>query len=87
MSDMASDRITIRIPETLGQRLRSHSRMQGKPESELVRQALESYLAQPGEARPAYELAREAGLIGCVRRAPRDLSTHPRYLAGFGKSK
>jgi predicted DNA-binding protein len=87
MSDMASNRITIRIPENLAQRLRSHSRMHGKPESELVRQALESYLAQPGEARPAYELAREAGLIGCVRRAPRDLSTHPRHFAGFGKGK
>ncbi len=87
MSDMASNRITIRIPETLGQRLRSHSRMQGKPESELVREALESYLGQTAEARPAYELAREAGLIGCVRRAPRDLSTNPRYFADFGKSK
>lgn len=84
---MTSNRITIRIPERLGHRLRSHSRMQGKPESELVREALEKYLAQAGATRPAYDLALEAGLIGCVRRAPRDLSTHPRHWAGFGKSK
>jgi predicted DNA-binding protein len=90
MSDMASDRITIRIPETLGQRLRYRSRMKGLPESELVREALETYLGQSAEARPAYELAEEAGLIGCIGRGPRapakDLSTHPRHFEGFGKS-
>lgn len=91
MSDMASNRITIRIPETLGQRLRHRSRMRGQPESALVREALETYLGQPTEARPAYELAEEAGLIGCIGRGPKspakDLSTNPRHLEGFGKSK
>jgi predicted DNA-binding protein len=91
MSDMASDRITIRIPETLGERLRHRSRMRGQPESALVREALETYLGQSSEARPAYELAEEAGLIGCIGRgakAPaRDLSTNRRYLEGFGKHK
>jgi predicted DNA-binding protein len=91
MSDMTSDRITIRIPETLGQRLRHRSRMRGQPESALVREALETYLGQPAEARPAYELAEEAGLIGCIGRgskAPaRDLSTNPRHFEGFGKTR
>ena len=91
MSDMASDRITIRLPETLGERLRHRSRIKGQPESELVREALETYLAQPTEARPAYELAAAAGLIGCIRRGPKspptDLSSNPRHLQGFGKSK
>ena len=36
--------------------------------------------------RTAYELAEEAGLIGCVRRAPpKDLSTNRRYIEDFGK--
>ena len=91
MSDMASNRITIRIPETLGQRLRHRSRMRGQPESALVREALETYLGRPAEARPAYELAEEAGLIGCIGRGPKspakDLRTNPRHLEGFGKSK
>ena len=91
MSDMASDRITIRVPPALGQRLRSRSRMKGQAESELVREALESYLGQSGGERPAYELAEEAGLIGCVRRGPRspakDLSTDSRHFDGFGKDK
>ncbi len=88
---MASARITIRLPETLGQRLRHRSRIKGQPESELVREALETYLDQPTEARPAYELAEAAGLIGCIRRGPKslptDLSSNPRHLHGFGKSK
>ena len=93
---MPSDRITIRVPQALGQRLRSRSRLKGQAESELVREALESYLGQSSGERPAYELAQEAGLIGCVRRgagspAPRspakDLSTNPRHFDGFGKDK
>ena len=91
MSDMASARITIRLPETLGQRLRHRSRIKGQPESELVREALETYLAQPTEALPAYELAEAAGLIGCIGRGPKsppaDLSSNPRHFEGFGKSK
>jgi len=91
MSDMSSDRITIRVPQALGQRLRSRSRLKGRAESELVREALESYLGQSSGERPAYELAEEAGLIGCVRRGAgspaKDLSTNPHHFDGFGKDK
>jgi hypothetical protein len=52
---------------------------------------LETYLGQPAEARPAYELAEEAGLIGFIGRgrksSPIDLSTARRHFEGFGKSK
>jgi predicted DNA-binding protein len=91
MSDMASGRITIRIPEPLGQRLRHRSKMRGEPESALVREALETYLGQPAETRSAYELAQEAGLIGCIGRRrgspAKDLSTNARHFEGFGKRK
>jgi len=66
MSDMASGRITIRIPETLGQRLRHRSRLKGLSESVLIREALETYLSQSTEPRLAFDLAEEAGLIGCI---------------------
>ena len=91
MSDMASGRLTIRIPETLGQRLRRRSRMQGLPESALVREALETYLGQAAELRPVYELAEEAGLIGCIgrgRKSPaKDLSAASCHFEAFGRSK
>jgi predicted DNA-binding protein len=87
MSDMSSHRITIRIPETLGQRLRNRSRIKGQTESDLVREALENYLGQSMKERSAFEMAQEAGLIGSVKRAPRDLSTNRRHFEGFGKRK
>ena len=84
---MASQRITVRVPKTLGVLLRSRSRASGQTPSDLVRVALETYLVRGGISRSAYELAEEAGLIGCVRRAPKDLSTNPRHFEGFGKNK
>jgi metal-responsive CopG/Arc/MetJ family transcriptional regulator len=87
LSDMASQRITVRVPKTLGTLLRDRSRAKGQTPSDLVRIALEAYLVREGASRSAYEMAEEAGLIGCARRAPKDLSTNRRYLEGFGKKK
>jgi metal-responsive CopG/Arc/MetJ family transcriptional regulator len=84
---MASQRITIRVPEVLGTRLRQRSRAKGQTPSELVRIALENYLGGTRRQRSAYELAEEAGLIGCTHEAPRDLSTNRRHFEGFGKDK
>ncbi len=85
MSDMASNRITLRVPDALGERLRQRSRLKGKSESALVRAALEIYFERADEVRPAYELAQEAGILGCIRHAPRDLSTNRQYFEGFGR--
>ena len=86
MSDMASRRITIRIPEHLERHLRHRSRVKGQTESDLAREALEHYLGQPSAERSAYELAHAAGLIGIVKHGPKDLSTNRRHFEGFGKS-
>jgi hypothetical protein len=37
--------------------------------------------------RSAYELMDAAGLTGCIKGAPKDLSTNKQYFVGFGKSK
>lgn len=87
MSDMAPRRITIRVPETLEASLRRRSRVNGQTPSDLVRLALKSYLCKQGGGGSAYEIAEEAGLIGCVRRAPKDLSTNRRHFEGFGERK
>ena len=84
---MASNRITVRVPQALTARLCNLSRATGTTESKLVREALENYLGHSGAKRSAYDLAEEAGIIGSVRNAPRDLSTNPRHLKGFGKVK
>jgi hypothetical protein len=87
MSDVTSQRITVRVPATLGTRLRHSSRVQGQTPSDLVRIALENYLGREATVGSAYESAEAAGLIGCVRRAAKNLSTNQRYFEGFGKSK
>jgi predicted DNA-binding protein len=92
---MNSERITVRIPQELGGRLRHRSRMKGQTESDLVREALQTYLGRSNGERSAFELAEEAGLIGSIRRShgsrarlpAKDLSTNPRYLRGFGKGQ
>jgi hypothetical protein len=84
---MTSQRITVRVPKTLGTLLRDRSRAKGQTPSDLVRVALETYLGRDGSPNSAYELAKEAGLIGCVRRTPNDLSTNRRHFEGFGKNK
>jgi predicted DNA-binding protein len=84
---VAFQRITVRVPATLGARLREHSRVKGKTPSDLVRIALENYLGEELSARSAYELADSAGLIGCLRSAPKNLSKNPRHFEGFSKNK
>lgn len=84
---MASQRISVRVPRGIAQRLKERSRVTGARESEVVREALEKYLSADGEQQTAYDLARKAGLIGCIRGAAKDLSTNKRYFKGFGKSK
>jgi len=84
---MSSQRITIRISESLVKRLKKHAGMKRRSESALVREALENYLGEAPIPNSAYDLAREAGLIGCVRGGPSDLSTNRKYFDGFGESQ
>lgn len=84
---MASHRISVRIPGNLGRRLKQRSLLKDAPESDVVREALEQYFAANHSEQTTYDLLREAGLIGCVRGAPRDLSTNKKYFKGFGESK
>jgi len=88
MSDtMSSRRITVRVPGKLGSLLEHRSRRAGTTPSDLVRIALETYLSKDNGQHSAYEMAEDAGLIGCARRAPKDLSTNPRHFNGFGKKR
>lgn len=87
MSDMATQRITVRVPKSLGALLRNRSRLKGQTPSDLVRTALEQYLGREGTTQSAYDAAEEAGLIGCLRRAPKDLSTNRKHFEDFGKGR
>jgi hypothetical protein len=84
---MESQRISVRVPGKIAQRLKERSRATGKRESEMVRHALEEYLSKGSGGKTAYDGFLEAGLIGCAPGLPKDLATNKRHFKGFGKSK
>ena len=84
---MASERISVRVPAGITRRLKERSRATGARESEVVREALELYLSTKDSEQTTFAILREAGLIGCVDGAPRDLSTNKKYFNGFGERK
>jgi metal-responsive CopG/Arc/MetJ family transcriptional regulator len=84
---MASQRFTVRIPSGLSQQLRIYAQSRGQTESEVVREALERHLEKKRKGASAYDVFKAAGLIGCAKGLPRDLSTNKKYFKGFGESK
>jgi len=83
---MASRRLTIRVSERLHSKLAKLARATGRTESEMVREAVQEYVERHGAQESCYEIAREMGLIGCIKDAARDLSTNPKHMARFGGS-
>jgi hypothetical protein len=84
---MDSQRITFGISRNLAARLRRHSRAEGKTPSQLVRVARKLYLRRGSVSSSAYESAREAGLIGCMRGASPGLSSNLQHFQVFGRNK
>jgi metal-responsive CopG/Arc/MetJ family transcriptional regulator len=84
---MASQRFTVRIPSGLSQQLRVCARSRGQTESEVIREALERHLLRKRKGASAYDVFNAAGLIGCAKGLPRDLSTNKKYFEGFGESR
>ena len=84
---MYSQRITTRISESLVKRLKKQAGMKRRSESALVREALENYLGEAPTSISAYDLAREAGLIGCACGGPSDLGGNRKHFEGSGESR
>jgi metal-responsive CopG/Arc/MetJ family transcriptional regulator len=82
---MADDRITVRLDEDLRSELEAIAQGGNRSESDVVREALAEYCQSRGGGRSCYELARRLGMIGCVKKASRDLSTNRKHFEGFGR--
>ncbi len=82
---MTSDRLSVRLPELLRSGIESLSEATGRTESDLAREAIEEYLVRHAAMPTCYDLAYQAGLIGCMKSGQVDLSTNPKHLDGFGK--
>lgn len=73
--------VSVKLPTPLAAWLTRQSRELRRSKSALVRQALEQQRSQPGKGTCLHLME---GLCGSVR-GPRDLSTNPKHLAGFGQ--
>ena len=83
---MKDCRITLRLSAELRRRLKDAAERNGTREADIVRRAVERQFAAENEGNTAYDYAKEAGLIGAVRGASRDLSTNLRHFIGFSRS-
>jgi metal-responsive CopG/Arc/MetJ family transcriptional regulator len=72
--------ITIKLPEHLRRLLDELVREHGSTRSAVLREALEAYA---GRRRPSVT-ATAGDLVGSLE-GPRDLSTSPRHMQGFGE--
>jgi predicted transcriptional regulator len=82
---MASDRLSLRLPEPLRHGLETLVATTGRTESDLAREAIAEYLLRRSQMPTCFEIADEAGLIGCVESGVGDLSTNPKHMRGFGQ--
>ena len=76
--------ISLKLPEPVAERLAAEARTRQKPKSALVREFIENGLSgATGKRAPSfYALAKDkAGRF----RGPRDLSTNPKHLEGYGR--
>ena len=61
---MKDSQLTLRLPRDLERALSRRARERGVPKSQLVREALQAYLAAPAETEPGSAWARVASLVG-----------------------
>jgi hypothetical protein len=73
--------ITVKLPDRLAAWLSRRARELGRPQSDLVREALQRASEGTSGASCHDAFADVCGVVD----GPRDLSTNPKHLAGFGE--
>jgi hypothetical protein len=76
--------VTLKLPRVLAGRLRSLSRKNGKSQAELLREGLTLRLDAEATQGTGSVLDLIEDLVGSLE-GPRDLSTNPKHLRGFGE--
>ena len=73
--------LTVKLPDSLAAWLARRARELGRPQSDLVREALQRASKGTNEGSCHHVFGDVCGIID----GPKDLSTHPKHLAGFGE--
>ncbi len=82
--------LTIELPDDLAARLEAASAQAHIPPSQFARAALEKALPAyasdwPADGPSLYERMKDA--IGCISTGIGDLSTNPKHMEGYGRSR
>jgi hypothetical protein len=75
--------LTLKIDDSVDRWLNGEAKRLGRTKSEIVRQALLEQ--QNGEKKRLSLHDRMKDLCGIIKGGPRDLSTNPKYMEGFGE--
>jgi hypothetical protein len=82
---MQDETLSVRISKAESRALRERARREGISQASLVRRALRAYGVTP-ETHPetsGYDVIKH--LLGRSRGGPKDLSTNPEHLDGYGR--
>lgn len=77
---------SLKLPASLDARLEAAVRRRKQTKSEFIREAIERHLDESDKPvkGSVFDLVKDLKGIGT---GPRDLSTNPKYMRGYGKSK
>lgn len=76
--------LTVKLPDALAAKLEALVRRRGQSRSEIVRDAIERFVDEGPEAGKGSALDLVRDLKGVVK-GPKDLSTNPKYMKGYGE--
>jgi metal-responsive CopG/Arc/MetJ family transcriptional regulator len=82
--DERSRLLSVKVPETLERDLEQRAEKLGQSKSEVVREAVQEYLARRKGTNKGSFLDQARDLAGVVEAEP-DLSTNPEHLEGYGR--
>lgn len=76
--------ISLKLPDEVHAKLASLSKQRGQAKSDIVRDALDAYLADRKKATRVSCADLAGDLIGSVS-GPTDLATNPKHMEGYGR--
>jgi Arc/MetJ-type ribon-helix-helix transcriptional regulator len=83
---MATDgRMTIRLSKKHRATLQRLAKQRAQSASDVVRDAIDKLAEIEVPIRSCYDLLKKTKAIGIMKHGPKDLSTNPKHLEGFGR--
>jgi hypothetical protein len=76
--------VSLKLPDDLHAKLTRACKARGTAKSDIIRDALEAYLASPKNGSSVSCLDLAGDLVGSLE-GPVDLATNPKYMRGFGR--